>query len=227
MNFAGDLRAWLLWVIKIRFLIITLVFAIEYGVRQVVHSPGNLLSLNYLGSAVILWYLLGLFYLVYYHVGRDYLLQAHLQLYLDIATITAIVHFTGDAESSYISLYLLVILLGSILLPRAQAFTVAAVSFICMGSLLEFAYLPTIYPGLAHRYPTLRFLTTSSPVPVDLGTLQVKIVFDLFGFFAVAYLSSYLVENLREAGAELRDKSGQVASLEAIKENMRWIRNPK
>src|SRR3989449_3167301 len=85
MNFAGDLRAWLLWVIKIRFLIITLVFAIEYGVRQVVHSPGNLLSLNYLGSAVILWYLLGLFYLVYYQVGRDYLLQAHLQLYLDIA----------------------------------------------------------------------------------------------------------------------------------------------
>ena len=220
MNFAGDLRAWLLWVIKIRFLIITLVFAIEYGVRQVVHSPGNLLSLNYLGSVVILWYLLGLFYLVYYHVGRDYLLQAHLQLYLDIATITAIVHFTGDAESSYISLYLLVILLGSILLPRAQAFTVAAVSFICMGSLLEFAYLPTIYPGLAHRYPTLRFLTTSSPVPVDLGTLQVKIVFDLFGFFAVAYLSSYLVENLREAGAELRDKSGQVASLQAIKENI-------
>src|SRR5207244_11824796 len=90
----------------------------------------------------------------------------------------------------------------------------------CMGSLLEFAYLPTIYPGLAHRYPTLRFLTTSSPVPVDLGTLQVKILFGLFGFFAVAYLSSYLVENLREAGAELRDKSGQVASLEAIKENI-------
>src|SRR5207237_5076273 len=69
MNFAGDLRAWLLWVIKIRFLIITLVFSIDYGVRQVVHSPGNLLSLKYLGSAVILWYLLGLFYLVYYQLG--------------------------------------------------------------------------------------------------------------------------------------------------------------
>src|SRR5438045_6256894 len=112
-------------------------------------------------------------------------MEAPLQVYPAIATTTATGHFTYAAESSYISLYLLVILLGSILLPRSQAFTVAAVSFICMGSLLEFAYLPTIYPGLADRYPTLRFLTTSSPVPVDLGTLPVKIVFGLFACFAV------------------------------------------
>jgi two-component system sensor histidine kinase PilS (NtrC family) len=220
MNFAGELRAWLLWVIKIRFVIITLTFAIECAVRQFIPSPGNLLSIKHLGIAVILWYLLGLFYLVYYQLSRDYLLQAHLQLYSDIVIITAIVHFTGDAESSYISLYLVVIILASILLRRAQAFGVAAVSFIAMGSLLEFAYLPGIYGSLGRHYPNLRFLATSSPVPMDLGTLQVKIVFGLCGFFAVAYLSSYLAENLREAGAELRDKNGQVASLQAITENI-------
>ena len=220
MNLTGDRRAWLLWVIKIRFVIITLFFAIEYAVFQLVPRPANFVSIKHLGIAVVLWYVLGLFYLVYYQLSRDYLLQAHLQLYSDIAIITAIVHFTGDFESSYISLYLLVIILASILLTRAQAFAVAGVSFICMGALLELAYLPTLYPGLVNRYPTLGFLTTSSPIPVDVATLQVKIVFSLCGFFAVAYLSSYLAENLREAGAELRDKSGQVASLQAINENI-------
>jgi PAS domain-containing protein len=48
----------------------------------------------------------------------------------------------------------------------------------------------------------------------------VKIGASFFGFFAVAYLSSYLAESLRKAGRELRDKSGQVASLQAKNENI-------
>ena len=36
----------------------------------------------------------------------------------------------------------------------------------------------------------------------------------------MAYLSSYLAESLRKAGRELRDKSGQVASLQAKNENI-------
>lgn len=220
MNFTGDRRAWLQWVIKIRFVIITLVFGIEYAVHQLVPNPANVLSVKYMGVTAVLWYVLGLFYLLYSQLSRDELLQAHLQMYSDILVITAIVHFTGDLDSSYFPLYLLVIILASVLLPRSQAFVVAGVSFICMASLLEFAYLPSLYPRLAARFPALRLLATSSATPVDLGTLQVKIGISLCGFFAVAYLASYLAENLRETGAELRDKTGQVASLQAINENI-------
>jgi len=220
MNFTSDRRSWLQWVIKIRFVIITLVFGIEYAVHQLVPSPANVLSVKYMGVTAVLWYVLGLFYLLYSQLSRDELLQAHLQMYSDILVITAIVHFTGDLDSSYFPLYLLVIILASVLLPRSQAFVVAGVSFICEASLLEFAYLPSLYPRLAARVPTLRLLATSSTTPVDLGTLQVKIGISLCGFFAVAYLASYLAENLRETGAELRDKTGQVASLQAINENI-------
>ncbi len=220
MNSTGDLKAWLQWVIKIRFVIITLVFAIEYAVRQLVPTPVNPFSIRYMGVAVVLWYVLALFYLLYNQLSRDYLLQAHLQMYSDILIITGIVHFTGDLESSYFPLYLLVIILASILLPRAQAFVVAGVSFICMASLLEFTYLPSLFPRLARHSSALRLLATASPGAVDPGTLQVKIGVSLCGFFAVAYLASYLAENLRETGAELRDKTGQVASLQAINENI-------
>jgi two-component system sensor histidine kinase PilS (NtrC family) len=89
-----------------------------------------------------------------------------------------------------------------------------------MGSLLELAYLPSLYPQVAQKHAAVRFLATSSTIPVGLTDLQIKIFASLFGFFAVAYLSSYLTESLRRTGAELRDKSGQVASLQAINENI-------
>lgn len=220
MKFTGELDAWLPWVIKIRFVIISFVFAIDYAIRTLVGSPTNPFSIRYLGMAVILWYIVSLFFLIYNQISREYLLQAYLQIFSDVVIITAIVHVTGDLDSNYLSLYLVAIILASILLPRARAFLVAAVSFVFMGSLLELAYLPSLYPQYAQRFPAFRFLATSSLLSVDLGTLQVKIFASLFGFFAVAYLSSYLAESLRKTGAELRDKSGQVASLQAINENI-------
>ena len=62
--------------------------------------------------------------------------------------------------------------------------------------------------------------TTAALTPDLMKALQVKIGASFFGFFAVAYLSSYLAESLRKAGRELRDKSGQVASLQAKNENI-------
>ncbi len=220
MNVTGDLQSWLSWVIKIRFVIISFVFAIDYALAQFApHQHGNH-SIEYLGVTVILWYIVNLFFLIYNQLSLDFSLQAYLQLFADILIITAIVHVTGDLESNYFSLYLVAIILASILLPRARAFLVAGVSFVAMGALLELAYLPVLYPDLAARYSMFQVLSTSSAGTVDLATLQVKIFASLFGFFAVAYLSSFLAENLRKTGAELRDKTGQVASLQAVNENV-------
>ncbi|SPE30135.1 putative Signal transduction histidine kinase, nitrogen specific, NtrB [Acidobacteriia bacterium SbA2] len=214
-----QLKEWLPWVTKIRFVIISFVFAIDFAIRALVANP-NPASFKYFSIAIILWYILGLYYLIYNQLSQDYLLQAYLQIFSDIAVITAILHLTGDLESNYLSLYLLVIILSSTLLPRGRVFLVAAVSFVCMGAVLELAYLPVILPDFAVHYPALRYLITTSPLPVDLRTLQVKLGASFFGFFAIAYLSSQLAENLRKVGAELRDKNGQVANLQAKTENI-------
>ncbi len=220
MKFTGELQSWLPWVIKIRFVIITFVFAIDYAIEQISPSPSGAYSIEYLGGFVILWYTLNLFFLIYNQISLDYSLQAHLQLFADIFIITAIVHVTGDLESNYFSLYLVAIILAAILLPRARVFMVAGVSFILMGGLLELAHLPALFPGFAARHPALAALPDPSSTPVDLGTLQVKILASLFGFFAVAYLAGFLAETLRKTGAELRDRRGQVASLQAVNENV-------
>jgi two-component system sensor histidine kinase PilS (NtrC family) len=220
MTFKGEIKDWLPWVIKIRFVIATLVFAIDYSIRQLAPNPANAASIRHLGIAVILWLTLSLFYLIYNQISHDYLLQAYLQMFSDIVIITAILHVTGDLDSNYLSLYLVEIILASMLLRRARALVVAAVSFIFMGAMMELAYLPTIYPELVDKYPGLQLLATTSTLPFDLPSLQVKISASLFGFFAVAYLSSHLAESLRKARVELRDKSGQVASLQAKNENI-------
>jgi len=219
-QFSEELKAWLPWVIKIRFVIISFVFAIDFAINQVVKSFGSFTSIKYLVIAVVLWYTVNLFFLIYNQLSRDFLLQAYLQLFSDIVIITGIVHVTGDLDSHWLSLYLVVIILASILLPRASAFMVAAVSFVCMGSILELAYLPSLYSDFSDSHPALSFLWNASQMTGDTRPLQIKIFVTLFGFFAVAYLSSYLAERLRQTGAELRDKSGQVASLQAINENI-------
>ncbi|HEX5482889.1 MAG TPA: PAS domain-containing protein, partial [Terriglobia bacterium] len=220
MNPSNQLQQWLSWIIKIRFAIITFVFAIDYSLRVFVAHPGSTISIESFGIAVILWYVLGLFYLIYNQLSRDLLLQAYIQMCGDIVLITAIVHVTGDLNSNYISLYFLTVIMASILLPRSQAFLIAGFSFICMGVMLELAYLPSLYPGFASRHSAITDLLTPSSRPVDLGTLEFKILASLFGFFAVAYLSSYLAENLRRTGEELRDRTGEVANLQALNENI-------
>ena len=220
MKSTGELQVWLPWVTKIRFVIITFVFAIEFAIQQVVPDPSRPNAIKHLGVVIILWYTLGLFYLIYSEISRDFKQQAYLQILSDLVIVTAIVHVTGDLESNYLSLYPVAIILASVLLSRGRALVVAGASFIFMGALLELAYLPSLLPEIARRHRYLQILATSSEQPVDLGTLQVKIVASLFGFLAVAYLSSYLAESLRETRAELRDKRGEVASLQAINENI-------
>jgi two-component system sensor histidine kinase PilS (NtrC family) len=220
MIFIDEIKAWLPWVIKIRFVIILFVFAIDYSIHQLT-EPGNITSIRYLAGAVILWLILNLFFLIYNQLSHDYLLQAYLQIFSDILIITGIVHVTGDLESNYFSLYLVAIMLASVLLTRGRAFLVAAVSFVFMGAMMELVYLPSMYPDLEAKFTPLQFLARSSILTPDLmKALQVKIGASFFGFFAVAYLSSYLAERLRKTGRELRDKSGQVASLQAKNENI-------
>ena len=55
MIFTDEIKDWLPWVIKIRFVIIIFVFAIDYAIHSLAPNPANAASIRYLGIAVILW----------------------------------------------------------------------------------------------------------------------------------------------------------------------------
>lgn len=217
---SDQLQQWLSWIVKIRFVIITFVFAIEFTVRQfLAPQPGHAPVMHFV-EAIVLWYVLGLFYLIYSQLSRDFSLQAYIQILGDVILITLVAHVTGNLDSNYLSLYFLAVIMASVVLPRSRAYMIAGASFVCMAVVLGLAYLPDFYPQFTGRHPVLERLVSPATLPVDLETFEFKILATLFGFFAVAYLSSYLAENLRRTGKELRAKAGEVASLQALNQNI-------
>ena len=204
----GDIRfnerAWLAWLVKVRVIIISFLLAVELLILNL--TPNNVSSRLFI-TVVLVWYTTSVFFIVLHSLWQEYRLQAIVQIFTDLAFATAVVYVTGGIDTFFNFLYPLVIIVASILLPRYWAYLTAAVSFICFGAVLELSYF--------ERIPSFQISARG-----DLKSLQVVILVNFFAYLAVAHLSSALAAKLRQAGVELRDKSGELLSLQALHENV-------
>ncbi|HLY91933.1 MAG TPA: ATP-binding protein [Candidatus Angelobacter sp.] len=204
----GDIRfnerAWLAWLVKVRVIIISFLLAVELFIVNL--TPNNVPTRLFI-TLVLVWYTTSVFFIVLHSLWQEYRLQAIVQIFTDLAFASGVVYVTGGIDTFFNFLYPLVIIVASILLPRYWAYLTAAVSFICFGAVLELSYFD--------RIPTFQISPRG-----DLKSLQVVILVNFFAYFAVAHLSSALAAKLRQAGVELRDKSGELLSLQALHENV-------
>lgn len=196
-------RSWLIWLGKVRIIIITFVFGIELAVTVLTptYLPKRLFVV-----AILLWYTLSVFYLLLLSLWRDARFQARLQVLTDLCMATAIVYLTGGIDSSFNFLYPLIILVAAILFSRAWTFLTAALAFIFSGAILELSY-----------FDMLRSYSVSRP---DLRSLQASIFINLFAYAAIAYLASQLSMKLRQADVRLQEQSGELENLQALHENI-------
>ena len=197
-------RAWLTWLVKVRVIIISFLLAVEL---LIVNLTPNSVPVRLFETVIVLWFTVSVFFIVLDSLWREYKLQAVIQLFTDLAFVTAVVYVTGGIDTFFNFLYPLVIIVASILLPRYWSYLTAAVSFILFGAILELTYF--------EKLPSFQ----SSPRP-DSKSLLVIILVNLFAYLAVAHLSSALAAKLRQAGMELQDKSGELLSLQALHENV-------
>jgi len=197
-------RTWLAWLVKVRVIIITFLFAVEFLIVKV--TPNNVPTRLFI-TVVLSWYAVSVFFIVLASIWQEYKLQAITQIFTDLAFVTAVVYVTGGIDTFFNFLYPLVIIVASILLPRYWAYLTAAVSFILFGALVELSYFETI--------PTFQFSSRG-----DSKSLQAVILINFFAYLAVAHLSSALTAKLRQAGRELQDKSGELLTLQALHENV-------
>lgn len=204
----GDIRfnerAWLAWLVKVRVIIISFLVAVELAIAKL--TPNNV-NLRYFFTLVFVWYTISVFFIVLHSLWQEYKLQAIVQIFTDLAFATTVVYVTGGIDTFFNFLYPLVIIVASILLPRYWAYLTAAVSFICFGAVLELSFF--------ERIPSFQISPRG-----DLKSLQVVVLVNFFAYLAVAHLSSALAAKLRQAGVELRDKSGELLSLQALHENV-------
>jgi len=198
-----DERLWLAWLVKVRIIILTLLFGIELAIARLTPNP---FPLRLFITVISLWYAVSIFYVLLLSFWEERRIQSLLQVITDLLMVTLLVYATGGVDSSLNFFYPLVIIVACILLPRVWAYLTGALAFILYVAVLELTYFGFI-PSYSTTHP-------------GLGALQAIIFVNLFGYLAVAYLAGLLAAKLRQVDVKLKDTRGELEDLQALHENI-------
>jgi two-component system, NtrC family, sensor histidine kinase PilS len=203
MEFKPSVSEWLPWLGRVRFLVITFLVGVVVAVHQL--TP-VVLPVRAFVSLIVFWYTLAIVYVILQRWIPEARWHAPLQVICDLVIVTGVVYVTGGQDSYFLSLYLLVILMSSVLFSRRGAFLVAGGSFVLLGCMIELMYY-----GVISR--------TSNSAPAA-RALEFWLASNLFAFFAVAYLGSLLSQTLRTKGVELAEKNEELKDLQAFNQDI-------
>jgi len=196
-------REWLDWLTRVRLLMIALILSVGVAWPSYLPLAG---SSGYFLPLVIFWITLGTLHIILVRWLPRARWHGPAQVVSDVVMISALVYATGLQESYFISLYLLVIIVASILFSRNAAFATAAVCVVLLGGLTLLAYedkIPRTYVGS----PTTE-------------VLRLWFLSNLLGFLAVAYLAGLLAQSLRSKGRELEEKREELLDLQDFTEDI-------
>jgi two-component system sensor histidine kinase PilS (NtrC family) len=203
MEFKPSVSEWMPWLGRVRFLVITFLVGVVVAVHQLTPVP---LPVRVFLSLIVFWYTLAIVYVILQRWIPKARWHAPLQVVCDLMIVTGVVYVTGGQDSYFLSLYLLVILMSSVLFSRRGAFLVAGGSFVLLGSVIELMYYGAI-PRTSNSAPGAR-------------ALEFWLASNLFAFFAVAYLGSLLSHTLRTKGVELAEKNEELKDLQAFNQDI-------
>jgi len=198
-----EVREWLGWLVRARFLVITLLLALTVVLRenrQLDVTPRQYIPL------ILFWYFVAIAYGILLKMAPYARWHAWIQGILDLLIVTALVYITGGHDSYFLSLYLLAILVAGVVFTRKGTFVFAGLSFVLLGALVELTYYGVLPP--------------TAPSMPDERTLQFRIFTNLFAFIGIAYLSSQLAQTLRRRGAELEEKRTELQDLQVFSEDI-------
>ncbi len=203
LRLAGGVQEWLMWLARVRLLLITLLLAMVVALREF-----NRLEVptRYFVPLILLWYTLAVTFLIVTKMTPEARWNPPLVTIVDLLMVTGLVFVTGAHESYFTSLYLLAILMASVLFERKGVFVIAALGFVFLGALVELVYYGYI-PRTASTMPTERWLSF-------------WILTNLLAFMGMAYLGSLLAHTLRRKGRELAEKSEELEDLQAFNEDI-------
>ncbi|MEO8274860.1 MAG: ATP-binding protein [Thermoanaerobaculia bacterium] len=192
------------WLIAFRLVMISSVL-LSYIVFEL-SSRGELPEFNLLFVLVGATYVASIFHIALLTLlASRPLWHAYIQFAGDLLLVTGLVYFFGGITSPFSMLYLVVIMVASVILQRRAGLTIAGLAYILYATLLT---------ALARNW-----VPSISPLPTDLELsyrISYNLAVHLFGFYAVALLTSYLGESASRAEKELAEKTGSLANLEVF-----------
>ncbi len=152
---------------------------------------------------------LSLLYAMLLRSQRNLVSQAGVQLALDLALISALIHFTGGIDSVFPFLFILVIFAAASVSCRRACLVVAGFSGLLYATEIFAEHTGFITPipfagGLASNRAT--------------GYLVYQTLSHMVAFLTVAILSSHLTERLRRTGQELERRGIDLQNLRTLHE---------
>src|SRR5713101_4365425 len=170
------------------------------------------LPIEYLYATAAVTYGLTLLYIGAGQIIRSRKINLAIQLAGDLLVETMLVYFTGALDSPFSFLYLVSIITASMMLYRRGgllAASGAAILYGGLGVLLVYHLIPL--PEQSWIVPTFLWSTTR---------LYLIIATNFSGFYATAFLTSYISEKLQKTSEELDEKGRIVAALRALNQNV-------
>jgi two-component system sensor histidine kinase PilS (NtrC family) len=132
---------------------------------------------------------------------------AWVQIIFDLSAVTVLVYMTGGIESSFSSLYMLVIISSALLLKRRASLLSASACTMVYGLLLELQYFERIFP--------LQLISASGPQR-DSGSYFISILMNTASFFLVAFLAGYLAEEVHKSSQRAREREKDLSHLATL-----------
>lgn len=192
--------------IVFRVVIVTTLMGTLFAI-QLSPEGGAVLSFDFIYTLSGITYGLSILYLLLLGKAGRSRLFVYLQLLGDAGLVTGLVYYTGGIASPFSFLYLLTIITAVIMLYRRGGFILASVCGIAYGTLVDLQYLGLLPAGGAVGVPA-----------ASVYSHYYSIFLHFFAFYAVAFLVSYLSENLRRTGSILEEQRGHLADLQVYNE---------
>ncbi len=177
---------------------------IQYTVRE-------LLPINYLYTTAGITYGLTLAYIGAGKLIGSRKLNLAMQFAGDLVVETVLVYFTGGLDSPFSFLYLVSIITASMLLYRRGGLLAASGAVILYGALGDLMYY-----GIIPQPEQTWFIAT----PWTSSRLYLNMATNFAGFYATAFLTSYLSEKLQKTFEELDANRQNLAELRALNQNV-------
>ena len=167
-------------------------------------NPGHVVLYGLIAAI----FLLSLLYTVGLYRFKRLLLLAYAQILIDTLIVTVIVFVTGNYSSIFSFLYLVIIIYSSIMVPIRGTLVIAAICSIQFGIMTDLEYYGVILP-----FGTEALLLASA---YSWNQVTYKILITMSACFAVAFLSSFLSEQVRRTRNELRIMTDHVKRVEKV-----------
>jgi two-component system sensor histidine kinase PilS (NtrC family) len=137
---------------------------------------------------------------------------AEVQIYLDVLLETGLIYVTGGAFSLFVFLYLLSILATSILVAPRRSFVTAAACVLCHGVLLDLLFYRLL--------PPIGAFATRRDIVAEGSFTILLIAANACASFTVAYLATYLAEQLRQVRFQARRTEASLVDLQVLHEDI-------